>query len=479
MIYYFHIKKLIIGIALAAAFAAHARVATDTVTTPLGLEVRPVSVHKELTKPESDEGGRCYSDGAFSHGNLTVRFVVSNPTDIPQPLTVEFPLRIGNFRAMFSPARNVRCRFSRLVPPGADHVIDIVVPHLGSMAVGHSNHGWLFLDGSGEPAEDKDWCLDGGSERFLFESDYGWAPDSPATETKLYSRDFFIALSPSVRICKDLDNRFGEAVQKLPGLRSTHYDLNAMRPDFTAFHDWRDLACYDAFVVSLADGAKFSDEFQELLKDYQAAGGKVLFAESVENLDFVRLYQDMVETCRALRGYGADPASKSDRDAIAKVATLKHAVPFGAIVLVLLVFSIVAGPVTIVWLAKRGRRIELLWVFPAVSVVFSVAVALTIVFANGFAVKVTEFEAREDRPELGRQVVVRNTVYVAPFPMTDPIRCPAKALVTVDSGDGESAGDVIVSTPEGLELVSGWTPCLWPVRVRTMEVIRTGKEDVR
>ena len=472
-------KKLLIGIALAAAFAAHAGGMAETVTTPLGLEVRPVGVHKELPESGSDESGHQSRYGDFSHGNLTVRFVVNNPTDVPQPLTVEFPLRIGNFRALFDSGHRVRCLFSRLVPPGADHVIDFAVPHLGSMSVDQSYKEWKFIDGSGKSAPWREWCFDLGSERFEFESDYGWTPDSPATEMPSYSRLFSIALSPSVQRVKDFDDRFTEAVQKLRNHKHTHYDLRTIRPDFNAFHDWRDLACYDAFVVSLADGAKFSDEFQELLKDYQAAGGKVLFAESVGDLDLVRLYEDMVASCRSLRGYGADPASKSDRDAIAKVATHKHAVPFGAIVLVLLVFSIVAGPVTIVWLAKRGRRIELLWVFPAVSVVFSVAVALTIVFANGFSVKVTEFEEREDRPEFGRQVVVRNTVYVAPFPMTDPIRCPAKALVTVDSGDDKSAGDYIVSTPEGLELVGGWTPCLWPVRVRTMEVIRTGKEDAR
>ena len=113
---------------------------------------------------------------------------------------------------------------------------------------------------------------------------------------------------------------------------------------------------------------------------------------------------------------------------------------------------------------------------PSVSIVFSLAVALVVVFKNGLDVKVVKFGEEMDRSEFGRKLVVRDTVYVAPFPMKDPIVCSRTALVTVDSGGEYTSGECVVLTPDSLELRGNWTPCLWPVRVRELEVVRTGKE---
>ena len=57
--------------------------------------------------------------------------------------------------------------------------------------------------------------------------------------------------------------------------------------------------------------------------------------------------------------------------------------PVGTFLLLLAAFSILAGPVALRVLARRNRRIHILWVLPAFSAVFSAAIVLSLVLREG------------------------------------------------------------------------------------------------
>lgn len=451
----------IIGLALlVAASVAEARTSSDVLKTPVGLEIRIVGVHNAV--------GGTYNPVRFRHGNRTVRMEVSNPTAVDQPLTVAFKTIVGPMR-VFGRVSAAKCVVTRLVPPGKNYPLDFSLPHIGAMRVSMRTEDWQFTDASGRAADTRNFLFGDNGADFVM-------PENCADE-------FVIAVSPSFA---DVDKLTGQCVIEKPDKASMgkscggkSSDISANRPDFTRFRDWRDLACYDALLFTKADWEKTTPEFRELVQDYEAAGGKFLLAESGKDVEIVSFLEVLRSASRALCGYGADSSFAGDREALREVEARKHAMPFGGIVLVLLVFSVLAGPVTVLILAKRGQRIQLLWVFPSVAIVFSVVVALTIVFTNGLEVKTQVFDCTVERPDLNRKVVVKNTVYVAPFPMSEPIRTSPAALVTFDSGSDRTCGDGIVSTSDALLFVGNWTPCLWPVRVREMEVVRTSKEDAK
>ena len=57
--------------------------------------------------------------------------------------------------------------------------------------------------------------------------------------------------------------------------------------------------------------------------------------------------------------------------------------PVGAFLLILLAFAVLAGPVSLWILARRNRRIHILWVLPALSAAFSVAILLSLLVREG------------------------------------------------------------------------------------------------
>lgn len=457
-------KKLLSFFVLAAVVAVGAKVSAFTVTTPLGLRVSYETVF--WWNRSSEIIAFSETSFAFQHGNMTVRMLVDNPTATEQMLTIEFRLRTGS--RGFGGQRFARYLTTRAIPPGEGNVVDFSVPHTGYLSgyYGNDVETVRFTDASGKTIGRK-------SVNIWPSRCNGFRMFKHGSPERSYD-DFVVATSSSFVHGKDWDDRFSQEVGRRGN--SGVPPLAVARPVFSRIRDWRDLACFDAVIFTDADWSAVTDGFREIVKDYQAAGGVFMLADSSDKLDMNGLYAAMCTANRYLRGYGDDSVFACDRDAIASVAELNHELPFGGIVLTLLLFSIVAGPVTIFVLAKRGKRIHILWIFPSVSIVFSLAVALIVVFKNGLDVKVTRFGEELDRPEFGRKLVVRDTVYVAPFPMKDPIVCSRSALVTVDSGDEYTSGECVVLTPDALELHGIWTPCLWPVRVRELEVVRTGKE---
>ena len=144
--------------------------------------------------------------------------------------------------------------------------------------------------------------------------------------------------------------------------------------------------------------------------------------------------------------------------------------PVRTIVLVLLAFVVLAGPATVVVLAKTNRRIHLLWVFPAVSVLFSAVVVVALVTREGTKLRTETFVHKVSDAEFAKTVTVEDRVLVAPIALNEAIDLPGDALVTFDGGDDHVFGETVVVDEKGYHFRSGWTPSLWPVRFRAVRV---------
>ena len=464
-------RWLIIGLLLAAAGIVRGDEYSDVIKTPVGLEIREFTLPSQSARSDNEDCDQ--HTIKYAHGNATIRLIVDNPTGIEQPLSVDIPLE-RMFYSDFSREHDTHYLATRTIPPGENQAIDFSIPHFGNHSIS-LNAKWRFMDASRSPAEMRN-RYGHGQVAVDMPRDFrpgldGWLWEDGKS---------VIALSPSFKEATKILQHFYECVtNRFQYLNHSDTEVDYVRLDLDKIHDWRNLACFDSLIFTHADYENASGEFKELVNDYLAAGGKLLLADTPDKIDCSKLMDDVYAANRALRGYGVSDIYASDAEAMAYAAQLKFETPFGSIVIVLLLFAVIAGPVLIFILARKNKRIHLLWIFPAISIASSVAVAAVIVVANGVSVKVKEFACEKDVPELARKVIVKNTVYVAPFTMTEPIRCPADALVTFDSGDNRAHGDYIVSTPDAIEFTGEWAPSLWPVRTRTLQVIRTGKESAR
>ena len=107
--------------------------------------------------------------------------------------------------------------------------------------------------------------------------------------------------------------------------------------------------------------------------------------------------------------------------------------PVGLFLLLLLAFSVLAGPVALWILARKNRRIHILWVLPAVSAVFSAAIVLSLLLREG----VTPTEKLRAGVLLdqraGRAVSLVSASFYSPLTLGG-VDLPADAAVTPDEG---------------------------------------------
>lgn len=144
--------------------------------------------------------------------------------------------------------------------------------------------------------------------------------------------------------------------------------------------------------------------------------------------------------------------------------------PFGTFILILLAFIVLAGPVTVLVLAKLNRRIHLLWIFPAVAVIFSAIVVAALVAREGTSPRIQTFTHSVTDAEFQLTAKVEDTLIVAPIPLSHTLDLPADALVSFDGGDENVHGNAIYIDEQGFHFLDGWTPSLWPVRFRAVRV---------
>ena len=107
--------------------------------------------------------------------------------------------------------------------------------------------------------------------------------------------------------------------------------------------------------------------------------------------------------------------------------------PVGLFLALLLAFAVLAGPVSLWILARRNRRIHILWVLPAVSAVFSLAIVLSLLLREGVvpSEKIRAGVLLDQRA--GRAVALASATFYSPLTLGG-VDLPADAAVTPGSG---------------------------------------------
>ena len=455
----------------AAGFAVSGACADDwPFVLPGGVSLKPVTVYRNWVDDGNGGGDWADSDRSFPHGNASVRFVMENPSRLAQSVSLEMPLSVERE----STGTGVT-RLTALVdlPPESSKTVDIPVPYA------LYRRGYAF-------AERQPWVVrdSGGAAHRLpghrlcddFLPDYRRGSASPRFPMSCGPKAAPCAASGLLVAATPAARNVLVAGKKKPDGGKEHV-ISA--PDFSLFRRWQELAVFDAVVLSADEYDALPAETGEMLLDYAAAGGSLVWAGE-------RGYFGAYGFGEIFRWDGADAqaawaAARLGRERLGatcacddKAAELQAAAradtPFAAIILVLLAFTVLAGPVALFVLARCNRRIAVLWVFPAAAVLFSFAVAAVIVLRNGVTPRLHQFSQTLIDERAGRAVTVQNDIFVSPIPLISPIVYDAKdSLVSYSSGE-RSFGSAVVFSDGRFEFYGGWTPPLWPVSFRSVTV---------
>ena len=111
--------------------------------------------------------------------------------------------------------------------------------------------------------------------------------------------------------------------------------------------------------------------------------------------------------------------------------------PVGVFLLLLAAFAVLAGPVSLWILARKNRRIQILWVLPAISAVFSVAILLSLILREGVTPSASARCGVLLDQRAGRAVVFADHAFYSPLTL-GPVDLPADAAV--DPRDSHKGG---------------------------------------
>ena len=90
-------------------------------------------------------------------------------------------------------------------------------------------------------------------------------------------------------------------------------------------------------------------------------------------------------------------------------------IPTGLFITVLLLFVILAGPVSMIVLARRNRRIWIIWVLPAISLVFTVVIVASMLMSEGVRPYSTRDAVTLLAQRDGRALTIGGVSVYAPF----------------------------------------------------------------
>ena len=293
--------------------------------------------------------------------------------------------------------------------------------------------------------------------------------------------------------------------------------------------DWR---CYSPFNVCLIADRDYSaipENGKEALREYVAAGGNVFvagqreecvkiirelsgtsFGEMVVNGDLEKQafihyglgsfgycvakdfatfattadkswYKDAVDRLRDAKSvYNAGFLNDKSKNPYFSIDnSAREKVPSKLFIALLLAFVVLAGPVSIYVLAKKNKRIWLLWVLPSISFVFSAAIILAMLVSEG----VTPYSTRDAVTFLGqgdgRAVTIGGISVYSPLSLPGlDFRNDSDVLPLV-ARDRNSTGEITAG--KTLHYGTGWVrprvPCVFAVR-RT-DVLRERVEVMR
>lgn len=469
----------------AAVFAQGEPVGGDVAVTPGGIRIEPKRVYVTAKGggESSDKSDWLDSKLAFSHGNAALRFCLENTNSVPQALRAQFPLAIGN--------RTIILAAGKELAAGEAVDWDVPVPMIGRIsyvidentAMTHTRIADFVGDCSDAYALPR-FGYDATRRPLYNPVGQIVAGDIPSVRDE--DCDIHIAISPTA-------GRFNFSAEcsRVVKTRTQRTELGVVveKPDFARFRRWQDLTVYDMIAIDEDDWAAYPQTFKAILPDWVAGGGTLaligteqppispgsyglgkVFALGASSPDFDSLFKSLAATM--IRYSLATSPFDCDIKASDAVGALRNETPFSTILMVLLVFCVLAGPILVVTLAKRNRRISLLWWFPLMAVVFSLVVMGVIVCSKGIDPELRQFVHTIYDEKAGKVVTICNHVILAPFTLQSDIRLDAKdSVVSYMSGDVNRCGDTIVYTTSG-EFVfrGGWAPTLWPVVFRTISV---------
>ena len=413
--------------------------------------------------------------GQWRQGTLLVRAEVRNPTASDQRVRIRYGDAKGSYSYGLTEASS-----DLVVPAGGRSLCEFALPH-----VRHSGTPRLVaIDGSGREtvvteraADFRDWVRD-------------YAPALYVSRS-LSAERLRDQLSKTAESLKAKGGFGGGS-----SYGGSSFDPTAARAgDFAEPWpgDWRAYSVFSAVFVAERDLPELPAPAKSALRDYAAAGGAVFLvgAERVpaEFADAALaalstpaaagstlVSADSIPAGAAVRcGLGlfasvpesvARPGSTDDLPEDLGAFLLRHVLracsvldgqnevvdcvagaasgaaagelgrpPVGVFLLLLTAFAVLAGPVSLWILARKNRRIHILWVLPAVSAVFSVAILLSLLLREGVTPTVDVRCGVLLDQRAGRAVVLAGHAFYSPLTL-GPVDLPADAAVEPGANRG-------------------------------------------
>lgn len=482
--------KGILAIALIVAAAAYAQDdGVGGIVTPGGLRITPQRMYVNAKHDETGEKSKWHdSELAFTHGNAALRLHLANTNDVAMKLRAQLPLEVGAHMIILAARKEVAA--------GEEVELDIPVPAVGNVGICRTDvldtSRTRITDGIGEervtPSIVSFGYTTGGYEKSIYQP-VGGNVASDAAGLSDAAPDVNIAISPAVErfnLVAEWERFMKERQGNSPdGERSR---LRTESPDFKRFRRWQDLSVYDMIVIDEDDWAVYPKSLKEILPDWVAAGGILalvgteqppitpgncglgrVVALGASAPDFDALFKTLAGMM--IRYSLATSPFECDIKASDAVGALRNETPFSTILMVLLAFCVLAGPVLVFTLARRNRRLSLLWLFPIMSVVFSLGVMGVIVFSKGTDPELRQFVHTIFDEKAGKVVTICNHVILAPFTLQGDVKLDARdSVVSYMSGDANRCGETIIYNGKEFVFRDGWAPTLWPVVFRSISV---------
>ena len=429
------------------------------------LAVLPVSAFADSVVTTNGVVATDFSLGGGSRtiGGGLIRLQLSNPTPFPEEIQLKYPNPpgYGDIACVSATAR---------VPAGSTSLVELPIP-VGDIS------GWLSLtDSSGQSVD--------------------LSPQNAACHS--WSGDRGVYATPSVRF-HAIQERLRDKSGPLATFASSSKFTTVLSTEGASpwAEDFRAYTRYSGCMLSADEFAELSPAVRTALLDYAAAGGLLclfgtdtpppcpfrggqpvldppprLDVPSTNQLKYVllgrgtlvvlpvasaeQLSDESLETLVILLDRtGKHIGSGQDKpDSCPSWVIPVPPVHFAGVFLVLVLFSVLAGPVLIVVLARRNRRIHILWLLPAISTGFSLLLIAVFLLTNGIRpTLLNEANVLLDQGA-GRAVVSGHTAILAPLSLRrglvfdrgallrprDQNRSSASARHTIEIGDAQVVG---------------------------------------
>lgn len=455
----------------------------------------------KITKEDSLKFSKNSDINFIYHGNFTSRIIAENPTK--EPITLETVLALGyHYRGGLSTITTIT-----KLPANSSTEIALPIP----LAV----YGTAkYMKFSTKDHNNRIITKNDINDIYWFNTKLAYAKPWSAYilrtnntyNTKSlyppYRQDFLnIALSPSLNLVT-LNNDYRNAVKKLNLISHDDNDyflkfctLNNRESEFSIYKNWQELAILDAIIISKTDSKHLPQEFLKILPNWIAAGGQLVLigdcaikgfeniSDGLYGLGAIIRYKDKIDWADLIprlndafaalcRVQTEEPKFPSDIAALEVINSLKNGTPFGSLIIILLIFSIIAGPVTIIVLARKNERLKLLWIFPLIATIFSILTIIIILCSKGISPTLYQYAYTVVDEKAGKVITAQNDIIVAPFELRAPLRYSANAVLSFANREFNihKKGAEIFYNGEEFILNSKWIPSLWPATFSTITV---------